>query len=132
MRSLVGRQVTDFYRLLEVDPAASPEVIAAAYRVLAKRLHPDIAGPPTGDRMVELNRAYETLRDPVARARYDQDARSQKSRSPRVVYMRFGRYRGVPMSEVPTDYLLWVVANVDREGDIFDASQELLRRGFES
>lgn len=122
----------DLYRTLEVDPAASPEVIAAAYRVLAKKLHPDATGTDSTGSMVDLNRAYETLRDPGSRAAYDRTR--QPSSEPfikvKVRYMRFGKYRGLPMSEVPTDYLLWVVDNVERSGDVFDASEELTRRGY--
>ena len=69
----------DPYQLLEVDKAASPEVIAAAYRVLAKRLHPDLAGPDTTGQMAALNAAYEVLADPLRRAEYD---RSQQAPRP--------------------------------------------------
>ena len=34
----------DHYRVLQVDPAADLEVIQAAYRVLARRYHPDLSG----------------------------------------------------------------------------------------
>jgi curved DNA-binding protein CbpA len=55
-----------------VDPEADPEVITAAFRVLARRLHPDrdITGVEEY-RMAELNRAYAVLRDPHRRAAYD-------------------------------------------------------------
>lgn len=63
----------DFYRTLQVDPAAEPAVIQAAYRRLAARYHPDVArrGEPDAERMAELNAAYAVLSDPAARARYD-------------------------------------------------------------
>jgi DnaJ-class molecular chaperone len=62
----------DYYRILMVDPEADPEVITAAFRVLARRLHPDrdITGVEEY-RMAELNRAYGVLRDPDKRAAYD-------------------------------------------------------------
>jgi len=34
----------DYYSILSVRPDASPEEIRAAYRRLAKRLHPDVGG----------------------------------------------------------------------------------------
>ena len=65
-------RLPDHYRTLMVDPEADPEVITAAFRVLARRLHPDrdITGVEEY-RMAELNRAYGVLRDPQKRALYD-------------------------------------------------------------
>ena len=62
----------DYYRLLEVDPSASLEVIEKAYRVLAMRHHPD-SGSGTADStvMAQLNEAIEVMRSPERRARYD-------------------------------------------------------------
>ena len=62
----------DYYRIMQVDPEADHDVITAAYRVLARRLHPDrdITGVEEY-RMSELNRAYAVLRDPAKRAAYD-------------------------------------------------------------
>jgi curved DNA-binding protein CbpA len=46
-----------------VAPGASPEEISRVYRKLAKIFHPDVGGPdPAGQKMRELNRAYEELR----------------------------------------------------------------------
>lgn len=70
----------DAYRVLQVDPAAEPAVIHAAYRVLARRYHPDGTQPHTA-RMAGLNRAYALLRDPDARRRYDA-ARAAGDRAP--------------------------------------------------
>lgn len=65
-------QLPDHYRTLQVDPAADAEIITAAFRVLARRLHPDrdITGVEEY-RMAELNRAYAVLRDPAKRRQYD-------------------------------------------------------------
>jgi DnaJ-class molecular chaperone len=38
---------------------------------MAKRAHPDAGGAENGEAFLELRRAYETLSDPAARARYD-------------------------------------------------------------
>jgi curved DNA-binding protein CbpA len=64
-----------YYAILGILPSAEPVVIAAAYRALAKRYHPDIW---TGDRAVseqrmrEINEAYEVLSNDVKRAKYNQ------------------------------------------------------------
>lgn len=65
-------ELPDYYRILQVDPEADPEIVTAAFRVLARRLHPDrdITGVHEF-RMAELNRAYSVLRDPAQRRQYD-------------------------------------------------------------
>lgn len=68
----------DHYETLQVSPRADAEVIEAAYRVLARRLHPDRNPSPTATAaMAQLNAAWETLRDPVRRAAYDARRLSQ-------------------------------------------------------
>lgn len=62
------------YKMLQVDPAAEPEVIAAAYRRLAQKYHPDINSSPGAQlRMQSLNQAYDVLRNPLTRTRYDEE-----------------------------------------------------------
>jgi curved DNA-binding protein CbpA len=62
----------DYYKVLQVDPEASPEVITAAFRILARRLHPDTDLTGVHEiRMSELNRAYGVLRDSAKRQAYD-------------------------------------------------------------
>jgi DnaJ-class molecular chaperone len=64
---------TDFYKVLQVDPEADLDVIQAAHRVLAARLHPesDLTGVDE-IRRSELDRALATLSDPFRRTAYDQ------------------------------------------------------------
>jgi curved DNA-binding protein CbpA len=53
----------DPFAVLGVAPNASAEEVAAAYRSLAKRWHPDRAeGPQAARRMAEINAAYDLLR----------------------------------------------------------------------
>jgi curved DNA-binding protein CbpA len=59
----------DHYRTLQVDPEADPEVVQAAYRVLARKLHPDLTGDESA--MKRLNRAWDAIRDPARRAEFD-------------------------------------------------------------
>jgi hypothetical protein len=53
----------DPFAALELPPDAGPDEIAAAYRRLAKRWHPDRGGgPAAAGRMAEINVAYDVLR----------------------------------------------------------------------
>lgn len=62
----------DYYKVLQVDQDADPDVITAAFRVLARRLHPDRDLTGVHEvRMAELNRAYGVLRHQNTRQEYD-------------------------------------------------------------
>ena len=64
----------NYYEILEVNENASIEVIDKAYRVLAKKYHPDVY---EGDKkqaeamMQKLNEAYDVLSDENKRLNYD-------------------------------------------------------------
>jgi molecular chaperone DnaJ len=61
----------DYYETLGINKDASPDEIKKAFRRKAIELHPDKQG---GDeaKFKEVNEAYEVLKDPSKRQRYDQ------------------------------------------------------------
>ena len=62
----------DLYALLEVSPEATQEEIKKAYYAAAKKYHPDIYhAPDSQQRFQKINAAYEILKDPLQRAKYD-------------------------------------------------------------
>jgi len=71
----------DPYAVLGVKREASEAQIHAAYRDAVRRTHPDAGGSSAAFEAVQD--AYETLRDPVARARFDSDPIGGPARRPR-------------------------------------------------
>ncbi|WP_350449951.1 DnaJ C-terminal domain-containing protein [Aminobacterium mobile] len=62
----------DYYAILGVARNASQDEIRKAYRNLAKKYHPDVnKAPGSEERYKEINEAYEVLKDPDKRQRYD-------------------------------------------------------------
>lgn len=60
----------DYYEVLGVSKTASPDEIKKAFRRQAVQHHPDRGGDET--KFKEINEAYEVLKDPSKRQRYDQ------------------------------------------------------------
>jgi hypothetical protein len=61
----------DYYELLQISPNAEMETVHRVFRMLATRFHPDNSETGDTDKFLALNKAYETLSDPVARGEYD-------------------------------------------------------------
>lgn len=64
----------DYYEVLGVSREATEDEIKKAYRKLARKYHPDVnkEDKDAAEKFKEINEAYEVLKDPEKRARYDQ------------------------------------------------------------
>lgn len=73
----------DPYKTLGVRPDAGADEIKAAWRTMAKAIHPDHNknDPSATARFAEVGRAYETLKDPKKRSQYDKIASMAEVRS---------------------------------------------------
>ena len=121
----------DPYRILQVQPDADPDVVRAAYRVLARKVHPDAAtqmDEREERRMKDLTWAYALVRDPVARRKWESDRRRAPPPTPAEsathgaprgplgadgadLTLDFGRYEGWTLGEVvrrDPEYLAWL------------------------
>lgn len=70
--------VRDYYLILGVPRVETGGGIQAAFRALAKRYHPDLAGQAGAQRFREVMEAYEVLSDPVRRRGYDEQLQTTR------------------------------------------------------
>ncbi|MEO6888793.1 MAG: DnaJ domain-containing protein [Ktedonobacteraceae bacterium] len=61
----------NYYAILGVPIDADSDTLKRSYRQLARRYHPDLAGPEAALQMKRVNRAYAVLSDPEKRLNYD-------------------------------------------------------------
>ena len=63
----------DYYKILDITEFSSIDEIKCAYRTLARKYHPDIAGnsPSIIAKFKEINEAYEVLSNKARKADYD-------------------------------------------------------------
>ncbi|MEG3436804.1 DnaJ domain-containing protein [Pannus brasiliensis CCIBt3594] len=76
--------MANYYDILQIPRDATIAQIKAAFRRLARRYHPDLnpGDPEAAEKFREIERAYEILRDPARRERYDRDLEPIPSESP--------------------------------------------------
>jgi molecular chaperone DnaJ len=65
--------IKDYYLILGVSRDETPEGIRAAFRELAKRYHPDLAGAESTPEFQQIVEAYEVLSDPVRRSQHNRE-----------------------------------------------------------
>jgi DnaJ-class molecular chaperone len=61
----------DFYAVLGIPADADHVTIRRAYRILARRYHPDSGASSSAEKFRQVTEAYETLSEPSRRNIYD-------------------------------------------------------------
>jgi DnaJ-class molecular chaperone len=74
-----------YYMILGVSRAESPGGIRAAYRDLARKLHPDVAGEQATHAFQEVSEAYDVLSDPERRRQYNHELQRAEGEDARPV-----------------------------------------------
>ena len=63
----------DYYKIMGIDRGASQDEIKRVYRKLARKYHPDVSKEANAEESFkDVGEAYEVLKDPDKRAKYDQ------------------------------------------------------------
>ena len=73
----------NYYEVLEVSQNASDEIISRAYKVLAKKYHPDMNPDnleEASEKFKEVAEAYEVLSNPDKKKEYDDSLAREKAR----------------------------------------------------
>jgi len=88
------------YEALGVARNADAEAIRAAWRARAKKLHPDRTDGRSKEAFLRLQEAYDVLRDPARRARYDAtlDRETGRQTQTRQTHTGMGRSGSMPGS----------------------------------
>lgn len=72
----------DYYKILQVNKSASPEIISKVYKLLAKKYHPD-SNPDNikeaEEKFKEISEAYEILSDEEKRKNYDLELEAEEA-----------------------------------------------------
>ncbi|MGC4062808.1 MAG: J domain-containing protein [Aquabacterium sp.] len=120
------------YERLKVSQDAPAEVIRAAYRALATKLHPDRQGGETGPddamhtQMAALNSAYEVLIDPKLRRDYDA---TLEPTAPRIALESVLLHEDVPPAASSRVDMDWLTPKAAKPTTLWPPSQRMMIMG---
>jgi len=115
----------DYYKSLGISKNSKPDEIRKAFRDLAKKHHPDKNPGDKGaeDKFKQINEAYEVLKDPLKKKRYDELGDSWNS------------YSGSGGRQSDFDWSHWANRSQARSGsggDFSDFFESIFGGGFSS
>lgn len=128
----------NYYDILQVNRNASPEIIEKAYKVLAKKYHPDLQEEAhkkeAEDILKEINEAYEVLSNPKKKQDYDNllkredDFENQKKYNQQNTPDSDEIHQTSYSSNISKEDLLRRQQNQDQKRQQYNKQQEILQR----
>jgi len=119
----------NYYEILEVDPKASKEVIEKAYKVLAKKYHPDLQEEKNKksaeEKIKRINEAYEILSDENKKAKYDEKLKQIKEEEERIKVAKNNEYINNIKSVYTNQY-----NNYKKEQELTKEANNILKKEY--
>ena len=110
-----------YYMILGVSRTENPGGIRSAYRDLARKLHPDVAGEKTTRVFQEITEAYDVLSDPKRRRAYNDELQRADGRDIVPVTGNWPPPRRAPVS---------IFSSAESVRPSFEAMYDRFRRNF--
>jgi curved DNA-binding protein CbpA len=89
----------NFYAVLGISRDADDETIRSAYRILARRYHPDRGAGSSSEKFRQVNQAYETLINPGTRQSYDLSLQWAQRQVPVRVERKVAHWESLPRED---------------------------------
>jgi Ca-activated chloride channel family protein len=110
----------DYYEILGLDRSASLDEIRDAYFTLARSTHPDVnSDPGAREAFLEIQEAYEVLRDAGKRSKYDGFLPDEKKNDPKIkITVKQSKSAIAMVDEQQLFYVLLDMECIAREDEI--------------
>jgi Ca-activated chloride channel family protein len=107
---------TDFYRRLNIDTSASDEAIKKAYRLAAKKAHPDVNQNEGATRLfLDIQEAYKILSDPDKKNAYDAGREPDEIKTNILTSFQYSQDRLIHVEEPQVIYCLIDIVSTKAE-----------------
>ncbi len=92
--------LSNYYKILGIPTSATETELRRAYRILARRYHPDVnPGAQSVERFKLIAEAYGILSDPEKRKQYDLDLKREQANEQEKVFTNFRRQQNEQMQK---------------------------------
>jgi curved DNA-binding protein CbpA len=122
----------NYYEILEVSEKASKEIIEKAFKVLAKKYHPDmnLDNPKeAAERFKEVSEAYEILCNDAKRAELDEFLRQNRSNAVKEKIVYRDVYKGEPFEGKSSEYVEEEI--IDNQADEYEEERRQIKLEYE-